>query len=74
MAEYALPEDAFRGLSPADKASWAVLGAAFNSTVFGPVEDSFAHNVQRVAEAEQEADPERQGYCLVTFERAYIRS
>ena len=62
MAEYALPEDAFRGISPADKSSWAAVGAAFNSAVFPQVEASYADYVQaepvvEEAEVQQEAPP-----------------
>jgi hypothetical protein len=50
MADYALPCDAFRGLSPTDKSSWAAVGAAFNTKVFGAVEAMFAGCVQGVAD------------------------
>lgn len=61
MAEYALPVDAFRGLSASEKSSWAAVGAAFNSEVFAPVETDFADHVQGVAN-QMEDEPEPQGF------------
>jgi hypothetical protein len=42
LSDYALDADAFRGISPEDKSSWATIGAAFNTEVFGEVEANFA--------------------------------
>jgi hypothetical protein len=77
MAEYALPEDAFRGISPADKASWAAVGAAFNSAVFHDVEASYADYAQAEPDVEDVLEAAPQGDCncvrvfaLVTDNRA----
>jgi hypothetical protein len=57
MADYALPCDAFRGLSPTEKTSWAAVGAAFNTKVFGAVEEMFAERFQGVADqVDEEAE------------------
>ena len=42
LSDYALDADAFRGISPDEKSSWAAVGAAFNAEVFGVVEAQFA--------------------------------
>ena len=42
LSDYALDADSFRGISPEDKSSWATIGAAFNTEVFGEVEANFA--------------------------------
>ncbi len=43
ISDYALDADAFRGMNPDEKSSWAAIGAAFNHEVFASVEDAFLH-------------------------------
>jgi hypothetical protein len=38
LEEYALDEDAFHGLTPENKESWAAIGAAFNTEVYAEVD------------------------------------
>ncbi len=71
MAEHALPEDAFRGISPTEKSSWAVVGAAFNTEVFGEVEAEFAGHVQVVADQVEEG---RRGSNLCCSYRPPLRT
>jgi hypothetical protein len=44
LSDYALDADAFRGMNPDEKSSWAAIGAAFNHEVFSSVEASFLHD------------------------------